>query len=178
MFKTSAKALSRPISIATTAMMVAVFVVLYTVKIPITPESRISLTFIPVTATAYLLGPVPAMIVGALGDIIGATLFPSGAYFPGFTVSAALSGLIYGVFLYRCNAKSMRIRVIFAKILIVVFINMGLNTLWVSILYQKAFFVYLSARVVKNLIVFPFQVILSIMLIDTLNRTGITKKYL
>ena len=31
-----------------------------------------------------------------LGDLIGALLFPVGAYFPGFTLSSFLDGAIYG----------------------------------------------------------------------------------
>ena len=177
MFKSSAKALSKPISLATAAMMTALFVVLYMVKIPIAPESRISVTFIPVAITGYLMGPVAAMIVGALGDIIGFLAFPSGAYFPGFTISAALSGAIYGICLYRSVPSQIRVRVIISKLLITFFINIALNTLWLAMLYNKAYFVYMTSRIIKNLIMFPFQVIIMIIVLDILNRTGITKKY-
>ncbi len=177
MFKSSAKALSQPISLATTAMMTAMFVVLYMVKIPLALESRVSITFIPVAVSAYLMGPVSAMIVGGMGDILSCIAFPSGAYFPGFTVSAVLSGAIYGICLYRCPSSQVRIRVIISKLLIVLFVNILLNTLWLSIMYEKAFFVYMASRVIKNLIMFPFQVIIMIFLIDVLERTGITKKY-
>ena len=176
MFKSSAKALKSLPTMATAAMMVALFVVLYTVKIPLALESRVSLTFIPVAVSAYLLGPVPAMIVGGIGDILGCMLFPSGPYFPGFTISAMLSGLIYGVFFYRHTDK-IKLRIILAKLVIILFVNIGLNTLWLSIMYHKAFMFYLAARAAKNIIVFPFQVIVMMIVVDILNRTGITKKY-
>ena len=63
MFTTSAKALKKPASISTMAIMIALYAALYLVKIPLALESRVSLTFIPVAVTAYLMGPVPAMLV-------------------------------------------------------------------------------------------------------------------
>lgn len=177
MFKSSAKALSKPLCLATAAMMTALFVVLYMVKIPLAPESRISVTFIPIAITAYLMGPVAAMVVGGLGDILGFLAFPSGAYFPGFTVSSILSGAVYGICLYRSNPSQLRLRVIIAKLIITFFINIALNTLWLSILYEKAYFVFMTTRIIKNLITFPFQAIIMIIVLDILNRTGITKKY-
>lgn len=177
MFTTSAKALKKPASISTMAIMIALYAALYLVKIPLALESRVSLTFIPVAVTAYLMGPVPAMLVGGLGDILGFLIFPSGFYFPGFTVSAVLSGAVYGACLYHAK-NAVRLRVIISKVIITLLINIVLNTLWLAIMYEKAFFVYLTTRVVKNLILFPFQVIVTIIVLDILDRTGITKKYL
>jgi ECF transporter S component (folate family) len=177
MFKASAKAITTPQHIATVAMMIALFVVLYAVKIPLAVVSRISFTFIPVAVSAYLMGPIAAMIVAGCGDILGCMLFPAGEYFPGFTLSAILSGLIYGIFLYRCRPERIRLAVILSKLITVCLINIVLNTLWLSIMYEKAFFVYLTTRAVKNIIMFPFQVIITIVVTDVLNRTGITKKY-
>ncbi len=177
MFKNSAKQLKKPITISTAAMMIAIYAALYMVKIPIAVESRVSLTFLPVAVTAYLAGPVTAMLVGAIGDVLGFLIFPSGQFFPGFTISAMLTGLVYGVFLYRAQEKSIRQRVIISTAIITLFINTVLNTFWLAILYQKAFVVYLFARIIKNLITFPLQMIFTTIIIDILNQTGITKKY-
>ena len=40
-----------------------------------------------------LYGPVASLLVGALGDIISIMLVPTGAFFPGFTISGALTRL-------------------------------------------------------------------------------------
>ena len=64
-----------------------------------TESLKISLDFIPIVVAAILFGPVPAVIVSILADILGAFLFPVGPYFPGFTFTAALTGLLYGVLL-------------------------------------------------------------------------------
>ncbi|MDF2678515.1 MAG: hypothetical protein K0Q97_2867, partial [Bacillota bacterium] len=62
---------------------------------------RIGFGFVPLAIAAMLLGPVKAGIVGAVADIIGAILFPTGAFFPGFTLTAFLKGVVYGLFLYK-----------------------------------------------------------------------------
>ena len=60
---------------------------------------RIGFSFVPIAAAGMLLGPIPAGIVAAAADILGATLFPSGPFFPGFTLTAFLTGTLLGVFL-------------------------------------------------------------------------------
>ena len=57
---------------------------------------KLSLDFIPVVIAAILFGPIPAIIMSILADILGAFLFPVGPFFPGFTLTAAATGLIYG----------------------------------------------------------------------------------
>ena len=44
--------------------------------------------------------PISAGVAYAIGDILGMMIFPSGSYFPGFTLTAFLTGVIYGVVLY------------------------------------------------------------------------------
>lgn len=66
-----------------------------------TPILVISFSFIPIMISSILLGPKYSCIISALGDLIGALLFPFGAYFVGFTIFQALVGLIYGLFLYN-----------------------------------------------------------------------------
>ena len=66
----------------------------------------ISFSFVPIMMSAIWLGPKYSTTIALLGDLLGAILFPFGPYFPGFTVSSAVSGLIYGIFLYN-NGKEM-----------------------------------------------------------------------
>ena len=68
----------------------------------------ISLTFIPIIMSAVLLGPKYSTIIALLGDLLGAIIFPFGPYFPGFTISSAITGLIYGLFLYN-NGNEIKI---------------------------------------------------------------------
>ena len=62
---------------------------------------KIGFGFAAVAVSAMLYGPAWAALTGALGDLVGALLFPIGMFWPGFTVTAALTGLIFGLCLYR-----------------------------------------------------------------------------
>ena len=69
---------------------------------------RISLEFLPIMVAAVLFGPVAGGLVGAIADLIGATLFPAGTFFPGFTISAFITGFIYGMFFYKKQITWLR----------------------------------------------------------------------
>lgn len=60
---------------------------------------------------------------------IGAMLFPIGPYFPGYTLSAFLSGIIYGLFLY--GRKATVLRSFLAALCSLTVCSLGLNSLWI-----------------------------------------------
>ena len=123
-----------------------------------TPIVRIGFTFIPVAVSAMMFGAVFSGISAALADIIGMMLFPSGPYFPGFTLTAFLSGVIYGVFLYDRTLNLFRIST--AVIIISLFINLGLDTVWIWMLTGKGIMILLPPRIIKCLIMIPIQIII------------------
>ena len=65
-----------------------------------------------------------------MGDVLSYLIRPDGAYFPGFTITAALGGLIYGFFLYRRPISLPR--TIVAKASISLLLNVLLNTFWTN----------------------------------------------
>ncbi len=87
--------------LAVSALLVALDVVLTRLLALNTPVMKIGLGFAAVALSAMLYGPCWAMLTSALGDLLGALLFPTGAYFPGFTLTAACTGLLFGLCLYR-----------------------------------------------------------------------------
>lgn len=108
---------------------------------------RIGFGFIPVVLAAMLFGPLPAAIVAALADLLGAILFPTGPYFPGFTLTAFLTGLTFGLLIY----KKQSVRNTVAAVVIVQFVlGLLLNTLWISMLYHSPFVPLLATRVVQS----------------------------
>jgi ECF transporter S component (folate family) len=113
------------------------------------PYVRIGFSGLPNQVVAYLFGPAVGGIFGAALDVIKYLIKPDGAFFPGFTVSAALGGMIYGALLYK--KKVSLPRVFAAQLLVKVFVNILLNTLWLNMLYGKAFFVLLPSFTVKPL---------------------------
>ena len=58
------------------------------------PSMRFSLGNLPIIITSLVCGPIWGMVVGAGADLIGATAFPVGAYFFGYTIDSAIIGLI------------------------------------------------------------------------------------
>ena len=64
-----------------------------------TPIVRIGFGFLPVAMMGILYGPIWAGIGYAIGDLLGMLIFPSAAYFPGFTLTAFSTGMIFGFFL-------------------------------------------------------------------------------
>ena len=49
---------------------------------------KIGFSFIPIVLAGILLGPLSAGLVGLVADVLGATLFPIGAFFPGFSLTS------------------------------------------------------------------------------------------
>lgn len=157
----------------------AVFVALYAIKLPLSQNLRVTFTFIPLAIAGWLFGPVPAALVGFVGDILGCMLFPMGAYFPGFTLSTMLTGLIFGVFLYKADMTSSKsiILIILSKFCVSILVNIVLNSLWLSMMYGSAFYAYLVSHSIKNAIAFPFECILLFLLASTLSKNSIEKMY-
>lgn len=146
-----------------------------------TPLLVISFLFVPIMMAAIWLGPKYATLIAALGDFIGAILFPFGTYFPGFTLSAGLKGLIYGLILYKKQGeertnKSFIIRLIISSLLVLGMVEIFVVSLWLNIMYGKAYFVVISTRIVTQVIMLPIQVI-TIFILEKLTRS-IANKYL
>jgi ECF transporter S component (folate family) len=119
---------------------------------------RISFAYVPIMLCAILLGPAWSAGVAALGDVIGALLFPKGAFFPGFTLSALLTGLIHGLFLYNTkNNRQFLLRVILSTLTVLIFVHTGLTSLWLVIMYKKAFLAFASTRIISALILIPIE---------------------
>ncbi len=141
----------------------------------------LSFSFIPVMMAAIWLGPKYTTLIAALGDFIGAILFPFGTYFPGFTLSAGLVGLIYGIFLYKkpeqeISNKQFIIKLIISNLLVLGVVEIFVVSIWLNMLYGKAYFVIISTRVLAQVIMFPIRII-TIFFLEKLTRP-IVNRYL
>lgn len=147
-----------------TAVLLAMLIILSRFLSIKTPILKISFAFVPTMLCAVWLGPKWTVLLNVLGDIIGATLFPTGPYFVGYTISTAIAGFIYGIFLHKkeensYSEKQFLIRLICSTVLVSIIVNMGLNTLWTSITSGKAFMVLFVTRIVKQLIMIPIHIV-------------------
>lgn len=159
-FKDSAKELSKIQSLTVCALMLAIRVVLgyfSNLTLGITPDIKIGFNFLPIAICAILCGPVGAIIVGGMGDLLSFLIAPMGFYFPGWTVSGMLVGLLYGIFLYK--SKHILLNIIICEILIGLLVEIALGSLWLLIQYDKAFFIMAGVRGVKTLVSTPIEIL-------------------
>ena len=74
------------------------------------PSLKIYFSFVVVSLGCAYYGPVVGMIAGGIIDSVGFLLAGYGEpYFPGYLITAVLSGLIYGVLLYKRRPTLLRI---------------------------------------------------------------------
>ena len=141
--------------VAALGILVAIHIVLSRFCSINTWNLKIGFAFVPVFAAAYFFGPLPAAIVGGLGDFLGAILFPIGPYFPGFTLNCALTGIIFGLLLHRRPTVP---RVIAATILNQFVLSLFGTTLWLSILNGAAYWPLLATRIPQAIILSVLEV--------------------
>ena len=120
----------------TCALLVALQVILARFLSINTTFVVVNFSFLAVALAGILFGPLWGMAVGGVSDLVGASLFPFGAFFPGFTLTAALVGLVYGAFLHTktgdLQGKSGWLRVVGAS-LSASLIRFVLNSVWLYI---------------------------------------------
>lgn len=170
LYTQSSQEIRQPRTIATCAMLAAVAIVLGYFSIELGSSLRIGFSSIPNRLVDYLFGPVVGAYFGGLLDIVKYIIKPTGTFFPGFTFDAMLAGLICGSVLY--GRKLTLWRVLLAKFLVLMICNVFFNTLWLSILYGKAFMVLLPARLFKNLVMWPIDSVILFMVGSFLERAG------
>ena len=142
-----------------------------------TPIITIGFAFAPIMLSAIILGWKHSTFISTLSDIIGALLFPTGSFFFGFTITSFLTGLVYGLILYRKPFKIDKkfiIRLIIATIIVCGILNGVLNTIWIIIITKGASKIIITTRVLKQLIMAPIEV-LSILGISKLLESRIQK---
>lgn len=171
LFTVSFHQLKEAKTVTVCAMLGAIAIVLGSLSIELGPSIRIGFSGIPNELVHYLFGPsVGSLFAGAL-DILKYMIKPVGGFFPGFTLTAMLAGVIYGSFYYR---KPLSLGRVFAAHLAVSLIcNVLLNTMCLSILYGKAFMVLLPPRVIKNLIMWPIDSLIFFNIAKLLEAAGI-----
>ncbi|GAY72979.1 folate family ECF transporter S component [Lentilactobacillus kosonis] len=143
-----------------------------------TRSIQIGSGFIVVVVASYLYGPIWSATIAGLTDVIG-TLISGQVYNVGFTISAIFGALIYGWLLYD---KPVRLaRVVIAQILIAIFVNLILNTIWISLgsTYQAPtqILILLFDRLIKQIIMTPIQIAIIYTILKSSQFIKIKRKY-
>lgn len=177
MFKESAGEFKAINSLTMAGLLLALRTVLAVfLSIQVTPSMRISVTFLANVVIGVMFGPVMGCVCGGVGDVIQFIIKPTGPYSICWTVSAALSGLLYGLFFYHRYPRKLFdlryiVRTVIALTIDTVFINVLLGTLWCAVMYGKGFEYYFLSRFVKNIIQLPINVFLTYALLYIVKKT-------
>lgn len=141
------------------------------------PSLKIQFSFLAISLGCMCYGPLVGMMTGAVIDSVGFLLSSYGEpYFPGFMVTAMLSGLIYGVLLYR--RKPTLLRIIVVRILINYGSNVLLGSVWKAMLYGKGYLYYATSGLVKNTIMLPIEVFVMWVVLGAAVRYDLDRKYI
>lgn len=147
---------SRTQSLVRAGVFTALTVLLTYVFAVQTPFVRLSFGFLPLALYGALAGPWRAALVSAAADLIGVSLFGTGAFFPGFTLSALIVGAAYGASFYGHRLTVRRVALTFLCVDIAV--HLILNTLWLALLYEKGVVLLLGSRVPKIVLCYPLHI--------------------
>ncbi len=157
----SQKSVSRSLRIVLVALLIASEVVLARFLAIRTPIISIGFSFVPLMLTGMMLGWKYSTFVAVVADLIGALLFPSGAFFVGYTLTAGLTGFFAGILLYQPNgikiSRQFLIRLGIYVIISTAVLHGGLNTLWIMITTGGASNVIVPVRIAKQLIMAPIE---------------------
>lgn len=122
---------------------------------------KFSLIFLTIAFAARRNGVIGGAVVGGLGDFIGAIMFPIGPYYPLFTLTAVLDGIVMGLFL----KKGQGVRQVVPAVLInQLFGSLVLNSLWISLLYNSRVSDFIALRSLQTLIMIVIECTLLLLL--------------
>lgn len=165
-WRDATRELKNPRVLSFSALMIALCVALsFVPSIAISDGVKVTWGFLARAMCAMVGGPVNALVFGAAEDTISFLIHPTGAYFPGYTLTTMIGTFVYALFLYRQRVTVARI--FLAKLANSV-INLFLGSLWSAILYSKGYLYYVVTRLVSYSVTLPIQVVLLSMLIGAL----------
>ncbi len=170
-FKSSYQELKSIRCITLIGMLGAVSIVLGSLVFMIGDFLKVGFNFLPNEFVYYLFGPVVGVVYGAALDLLTFIVRPTGPYFFGFTLSAIITGFIYGVILYKRPLNLWRI--LAANLVHLVVINLLLNTYWLTMLYGYDFIAILPLRALKAVIMLPVETIMLYMVIKGVEASGV-----
>ena len=153
--------------------------------VQVSDSIRFSFSFIPVVIAARYFGITGSVTVYALSDFLGAIIFPTGGTFQiGFTITAAVSGLIYGIFLsvkterfFISFDKKTIIRIVLSALTSQIVCTLFLNSFWLSFYYGAPFWVKFAERIPQAITMSVLQIVFMVLFLDkictALRKAGI-----
>ena len=152
---------ARTKKLAVTGLFIAMNLVLNQVTIPIGTTMEIGFAFLPIALIGYLYGPLTAGLSGVIADILGFMFRPAGFFFPGFTLNAFISGILYGLFLHRKKITLGRVALL--RLVNTIIISLILTPTWLYIMYETPLITI--PRIIKAIVKYPVDVALLYMVL-------------
>ncbi|MGI6014640.1 MAG: folate family ECF transporter S component [Oscillospiraceae bacterium] len=122
---------------------------------------KIGFGFLPIALCAMLFGPIWGGIAAAAADFLGATLFPIGPYFVGFTISAFFRGMVFGLFFYKKEKLRLFPDIFIPTLINCIVIGLLVDTYWVALLYtSKSYGGWFLYRLLQYAIMVPEYLLL------------------
>ncbi|MDO4775636.1 MAG: folate family ECF transporter S component [Aerococcaceae bacterium] len=161
-----------------------------------TPVVQLGWGFIGTAFTGALFNPLISAFIGGAADILTFFINGQGNFFFGYTLSAVLAGVIYSIGLYKKPKTILRIGAI--VLIVTLFINIFLGSLWIymmryepsvnfignfvaklwyHITQEEQFWVWMTPRIVKNLVSFPLNTLALMLLFKQPQILALIKKY-
>ena len=150
-------------------MMGALSIILgYVATIKFGQYIRIGFSGIPNQLVDYLFGPWIGAVFAATMDVVKWFISGDGDFFLGFTITAMVAAIIYGIFTFNKPIKIWRIVV--SQLLVKLICNVILNTIWLNMLYGKAIAAILPGRIISNAVMLPIDVIIMYMILQVVAK--------
>lgn len=97
------------------------------------PALRVGFGNIPIIMSGMMFGPVVGGLTGVVADVIGYLINPmGGTFFPGFTLSAALYGIISGILFKKMKIQNSKLNFNFINALVMIAFGIGLYVMMLS----------------------------------------------
>ncbi len=170
-FVDSYNELKKIITLVITALLIAMGIVLGQFSIQVTDQMKIGVSFVPTQMTANLFGPVVGGIMGGVADILKFIIKPTGPFLIGYTLSAILGPVIYGMMLYRQPISFWRI--LLSKLVVAVVINLFLGTFWSYYYFHAPYWASLPAKALQQVIQVPVQSVLYYLVMLALKKAKV-----
>lgn len=141
------------------AILIAIQIILSRFLSINTLNLRIGFGFVPIVIAGIMFGAVKAGIVAGISDILGALLFSLG-FTPLITITAVLTGVVFGLFLYK---KQSIFNIVLSVLIVQIVCSLLLNSYFIYILYfsnsTTTLLAFMLSRVTQTLILIPVEIV-------------------
>lgn len=165
-------------SLTLAAMLTALQVILGKLSVGDPAVLKVGLGFIATALVGYFLGPWMGGVVMIVNDLISNTILNTGSmFFPGFTFSAFVSGVIAGMFWY--NQKVTWQRAFAYEFVQILVTNVIFTTLWIYLMSLNAhtsgrtFTALLAIRMPKEVISWPIESLIVLAILKAFSKINL-----